>query len=164
MKQRTVLRLKQKAGLHSADLRVDSNFFNLIVDSYARIVGSSLVAPGQGTSWLYNDAPFVLVAHNSASDPRFIYANKAAQALFEYSWDEFITLPSQLSAEAPNRAERQQLLDAVARNGFMRGYRGVRISKSGRRFQMEDGIVWQLIDQDGTPRGQAATFSVWKDL
>jgi hypothetical protein len=93
-----------------------------------------------------------------------VYANTQAQACFEYPWDEFITLPSRLSAEAPNRDERAQILDAVARDGFVRGYRGVRISKSGRRFWIEDGIVWQLIDAHGISRGQAATFQSWTDV
>jgi hypothetical protein len=31
------------------------------------------------------------------------------QRLFEYEWDELITLPSRLSAEAPDRQERQRL-------------------------------------------------------
>jgi hypothetical protein len=46
----------------------------------------------------------------------------------------------------------------------MSGYRGVRITKSGRRFQTEDGVVWQLVDESGTSRGQAATFSTWAYL
>jgi hypothetical protein len=146
------------------DLSADSDFFDLLTGSYARLVGSSLVAAEQGPAWLYEAAPFVVVAHNTEPDPRFIYANKTAQACFEYSWDEFTTLPSRLSAEAPNRAERQRLLDAVARNGFMSGYRGIRTSKSGRRFWIEDGIVWQLIDGDGIVHGQAATFSSWHDI
>lgn len=149
---------------HSIDLRSDPDFFDLLVQSYARIVGRSIVAEGQGAGWLYNDAPFVVLAHNTDADPRFIYANRAGQTCFEYSWDEFITLPSRLSAEPQNRAERQGLLDAVSRDGFMEGYRGVRITKSGRRFRIEDGIVWQLIDNDGVRRGQAATFSDWRML
>jgi hypothetical protein len=164
MKTRAVLHLNQKSKPETKDLRNDADFFNLITGSYARAVGNALVTPEQGSAWLYNDAPFVLLAHNTDPDPRFVYANKAAQVCFEYSWDEFTGLPSRLSAEMPNRAERQQLLDAVTRNGFMSGYRGIRITKSGRRFQMEDGIVWQLIDHDGTSRGQAATFSTWKYL
>ncbi|HEY0234301.1 MAG TPA: MEKHLA domain-containing protein, partial [Afipia sp.] len=60
------------------------------------------------------------------------------------SWGELIGLPSRLSAEAPERAERQRLLDAVARDGFISNYKGVRISKSGRRFWIENAIVWQL--------------------
>lgn len=145
-------------------LPLDEAFFELLTGSFRRIVGAPLVEEGQEPSWLYHDAPFVVVAHNTDADPRFIYANRAGQACFEYPWDEFVTLPSRLSAELPNRAERQQLLDAVTRNGFIANYRGLRIAKSGRRFWIEDGIVWQLIDRDGNRRGQAATFSTWKDV
>jgi hypothetical protein len=148
----------------SADLRTDRDFFDLLTGSYARIVGGCLVPDGQGPLWLYNNAPFVVVAHNTDPDPRFIYANKSAQVCFEYAWHEFTQLPSRLSAEAPARAERQQLLDAVTRKGFMAGYRGLRIAKSGRRFWIEDGVVWQLVDEDGISHGQAATFSLWKDV
>ena len=49
-------------------------------------------------------------------------------------------------------------------DGFMSGYRGVRIAKSGRRFIIEDGVVWELIDAHGTRHGQAATFSSWRDI
>ena len=147
----------------AVDLSVDDTFFDLLTDSFRRIVGVALVDGGSGPDWLYRDAPFVVVAHNTDADPRFVYANKTAQNCFEYPWDEFVTLPSRLSAELPDRAERQRLLDAVTRNGFISDYRGLRIAKSGRRFWIEDGIVWQLVDRDGTLRGQAATFSKWKD-
>jgi hypothetical protein len=46
----------------------------------------------------------------------------------------------------------------------MSGYRGVRVAKWGRRFVIEDGIVWELIDADGTRHGQAATFSSWRSV
>ena len=147
-----------------ADLWCDEAFFDLLTGSYARVVGVPLVPAGASASWLYEDAPFVVVAHNTDADPRFMYANRRAQACFEYPWEEFITLPSRLSAEAPNREERARILEAVTRDGFVRGYRGVRISKSGRRFWIDDGVVWQLIDADGINRGQAATFASWTDI
>lgn len=146
------------------DLRRDPAFFALLTGSYARLLGAPLVPEEASAAWLYDDAPFVVVAHNTESDPKFIYANRRAQACFEYPWDEFVGLPSRLSAEAPNREERARVLEAVARDGFVRGYRGVRISRSGRRFWIDDGIVWQLIDAEGVNRGQAATFSTWSDV
>jgi hypothetical protein len=148
----------------SADLRDDAAFFELLTGSFARTVGRPLVAAGQDAAWLYHAAPFAVLAHDTAPDARFIYANRAGQACFGYSWDEFTALPSRLSAEAPLRAERQNLLDAVARRGFISGYSGVRIAKSGRRFFIEGGIVWQLVDGAGVLRGQAATFSSWRDV
>ncbi len=156
--------MTQSARVLATDHRFDPAFYRLLTGSYARLVGKPLVAANQDAWWLYNHAPFAVLAHNTDPDPRFVYANRTAQGCFEYSWQEFTSLPSRLSAEAPDQAERQRLLDAVARNGFATGYRGIRISKSGRRFRIEDGIVWQLIDSGGTPRGQAATFSSWSDL
>ena len=155
--------MADSSGHTASDLSLDREFFDLLVGSYARIVGLPLVDRGLGPEWLYHDAPFVVLAHNTDPDPRFVYANKAGQTCFEYPWDEFVALPSRLSAELPNRAERQQLLDAVTRNGFIADFRGLRIAKSGRRFWIEGGVVWQLIDRDGNRRGQAATFSKWKD-
>ena len=143
---------------------LDPGFFALLTQSYARAVGRPLLADGQDAAWLYNDAPFAVLAHNTAADPVFVYANRTAQACFEYGWDEFVTLPSRLSAEAPNREERQLLLDAVTRDGFISNYRGMRIAKSGRRFWIEGGTVWQLIDDDGQTRGQAALFTSWTDV
>jgi PAS domain-containing protein len=142
----------------------DPAFFALLASSYARLVGKPLVAEGQGAAWLYDDAPFAVLAHDTATDPVFVYANRTAQACFEYGRDEFVTLPSRLSAEAPNREERQRLLDAVRRDGFISDYRGMRIARSGRRFWIEGGTVWQLIDEAGTPRGQAALFTSWTDV
>lgn len=144
----------------AADLRL----FDLITGSFRRLTGRELADPSAGVEWLYHKAPFVVLAHDGGADPRFIYANETAQACFEYSADELIGLPSRLSAEAPERAERQRLLDRVSRDGFILDYSGVRIAKSGRRFRIANAIVWQLIDADGTHHGQAATFSEWHDI
>jgi hypothetical protein len=148
----------------SAGRKTDPEFFALLTESHARLVGALLVPQGKDAGWLYRDAPFAVVAHDTDPDPKFIYANKAAQACFEYAWDDFLGLPSRLSAEAPDRAERQALLDAVQQNGFMSGYRGIRVAKSGRRFLIENGVVWQLTGQDGVAHGQAATFPSWRDI
>ena len=146
------------------DLKIDPSFFALLTESYARLVGAPLIPLGKDARWLYGEAPFVVLAHNNDEDPKFIYANKAGQDCFEYSWAEFLSLPSRLSAEAPDRAERQALLEEVRRNGFLSGYRGVRIAKSGRRFTIEDGVVWEIIDRDGTRHGQAAKFISWRNV
>jgi PAS domain-containing protein len=159
-----------RPGLHPWSLAHDPGFFHLLVGSHARLVGVPLLPEDPGdddaarAEWLYESAPFCVLAHNTDADPRFVYANRAAQARFEYGWDEFVTLPSRLSAEAPDRAERQRLLDAVTRDGFIADYRGIRIAKSGRRFWIENATVWQLIDESGTLRGQAAAFGECREL
>jgi PAS domain S-box-containing protein len=152
--------LRQAWSFEPMDLRTDLNYFNLLTGSYARLLGSELVARHERTDdaigWLYHDAPFGLLAHNTADDPVFVYGNRRAQTLFGYEWDELTALPSRLSAQAPERRERQTFLDQVTRDGFVTGYRGVRIAKSGRRFWIERATVWQLIDEHGTLHGQAA--------
>ena len=154
-------------SLDAKHLAYDPAFFDLLVGSYTRVTGVSppFLAPGapHDAAWLYEKATHCVLAHNTDPDPRFIYTNRAAQACFEYTLDEIVGLPSRLSAEAPDRAERQRLLEAVARDGYASNYRGWRIAKSGRRFFIEDGVVWQLIDGAGVVRGQAASFSRWRD-
>lgn len=142
------------------DLYVNPAFFKLLSTSYTRLLGKSLTPGGMSVEaaarWLYEDAPFGLLAHNTGADPLFVYGNKAVQRRFEYTWQELTALPSRLSAEAPNREERQAFLDRVQKDGYVTGYRGLRIAKSGKRFWIEDATVWQLTDELGTYRGQAA--------
>jgi hypothetical protein len=142
------------------DLSVNPVFFELLDDSYSRLLGRSLAPAGMtieaAARWLYEDAPFGILAHNTDADPTFIYGNMAAQRRFEYTWQELTSLRSRLSAEALNREERQQFLERVRRDGFVTGYRGLRITKAGKRFWIEDATVWQLTDDVATYRGQAA--------
>ena len=150
------------------DLRDDLSFFHLVADSYLRLVGQSLTPEGmtaeQGMRWLYEHALFAILAHNTAPDPVFVYGNKAAQRRFGYEWEELTALPSRLSAEAPERIERQRFLEKVTRNGFVTGYRGIRIAKSGKRFRIENATVWQLIDIEGICHGQAAMLPQTVDV
>ncbi len=150
---------------------LDPAFHRLLSGSHLRLTGAPLITDAAicredaaaQAQWLYRDAPFCLLAHDTSADPVFIYANRKAQLCFEYDWDEMIRLPSRLSAEAPNRAERQRLLESVTRSGFIDNYKGLRIAKSGRRFWIEQAVVWQLIDEAGALHGQAAMFRNWRD-
>jgi len=152
----------------SAGLSTDPAFCDLLCDSFARIVGGSLVPASLGAVeaavWLYREAPFCLLAHDTSDDPIFIYGNKAVQKCFEYGWEELTALPSRLSAEQPDQAERQRLLDMVRRQGYIGDYRGIRIARSGRRFRIEGATVWELLDRDGVRHGQAAMFASWRDI
>ncbi|MGH8778473.1 MEKHLA domain-containing protein [Paraburkholderia sp.] len=153
----------------TTSLALDADFCALLDGSYRRVTGVPLldhphVQPADAARWLYEDAPFCVLAHNTDDDPRFIYANRSAQRCFEYDWTGITALRSRLSAEQPDREERARLLDAVRTHGFTRDYRGLRIAKSGRRFWIENVTVWNLVDADGVYRGQAATWREWKDV
>ena len=72
--------------------------------------------------------------------------------------------PSRKSAEPINREERQRLLDRVTSHGYIDDYSGIRISSSGKRFLIENAIVWDLVDHLGGYHGQAAVFDKWSFL
>ena len=122
-----------------------------------------ILNPAELARCLY-EAPFVVVSHGTEADPILNYGNAAAQTLWEMSWDELTRTPSRLTAEAPVREERARLLAAVSARGFIDDYSGIRISKSGRRFQIAKATVWNLITERGERCGQAATFDCWEFL
>lgn len=149
-------------------LHSDPAFYQLLADNYARLLGRPLVPQpmlaAEAAEWLYKRAPFAVLAHNAEPDPVFIYGNEAAQRRFGYSWDEITRLPSRLSAEAPVREERQRFIERVHRLGYETGYKGVRIMKSGARFEIEEATLWQLLDADGKLQGQAVVIPRTRDL
>lgn len=132
----------------------------LIASSFARLLGRPLVTGGGDVVEALWSAPQAVVAHGTEADPVFFFGNRAALAAFECPAERFIAMPSRLSAEAPLRTERQALLDRVRAQGFIDDYAGVRISATGRRFRIEQAVVWNLIDEQGERHGQAAMFAV----
>ena len=138
-----------------------------LLESYHYWTGKSLVQPdlpsAEQARQLYY-ASFVVLSHNTAFDPLLNYANKAGLNLFELDWPELTILPSRCTAEPLHQQERADLLAKVTQQGYIDDYRGVRISKTGRRFLIERATVWNLFDDRGAPYGQAATFSEWKLL
>ncbi len=106
-------------------------------------------------------APFVLLSHNTDTDPILTYANLACLRLFEMQWEQLVVTPSRYTAEAPVREERERLLASVAAQGFIDNYSGVRVSTSGRRFAINHATVWNLRDAQDRYCGQAASFANW---
>jgi PAS domain-containing protein len=110
-------------------------FAQLLMGSYATLMGTEIIlgsgSPRTAAGLLYS-APFGLLAQDMSPDPVFVFANLTAQKLFGYSWDEFIGMPSRLSAGEQDRQARQDFMDSVRRRGYADGYRGLRVAKSGR--------------------------------
>jgi hypothetical protein len=139
-----------------------SGHAQLLLNSHRTLLKRNLIEfiPTEIGRALY-EAPMVVLAHDTAADPVFFYANRQAQTLFGMTWQEMVTLPSRLSAEPMAREERQRLLDRVSRQSYIDDYSGVRIAKSGKRFLIEHATVWNLLDADGQVVGQAAAFDHW---
>ncbi|MDX2852848.1 MEKHLA domain-containing protein [Streptomyces sp. PA03-3a] len=146
-----------------SDRRGDPRFALLLLDSYRRLVGVHMCPPvwasdAEAAQWLYEEAPFGLLAHDGSDDPLFVYANRTAQRSFGYTWEEFIGLPSRRSAAPDAQQDRAALLASVDERGYADGYQGLRQHKDGRIFRIEDVCMWNLEDSDGTHHGQAAVF------
>ncbi|QIZ69957.1 MEKHLA domain-containing protein [Oxynema aestuarii] len=107
------------------------------------------------------DAPFVVVSHGTEADPIFNYGNRQGLQLWEFSWDEFTRMPSRQCVEPSGFDERSQLLSQANQCGYITNYRGVRISRTGKRFIISDVILWNLHDETDRYCGQAATFPHW---
>ena len=140
---------------------------NLLRSSLKHWTGRDLVAselsPEAGARAVFF-APFAVVSHTIDPDPLFNYANATALELFEMTWEALTALPSRLSAEPVAREERARLLARVTRDGYIDDYSGVRIAHSGKRFLIEGATVWNLEDESGNYRGQAAIFHRWRLL
>jgi hypothetical protein len=106
-------------------------------------------------------ANFVMVSHGTQPDPIFNYGNQTALDLWEFDWEHFLKLPSRLSAEPMAQIDRDRLLLEAKNNGYIQNYRGVRISRTGKRFWVENATIWTVTDSHGKEIGQAATFLKW---
>lgn len=109
-------------------------------------------------------APSVVVSHGMEVDPILNYGNHAALELWEMTWEEMTRTPSRRTAEPVNQDERARMLRVVEEQGYFDRYRGVRISATGRRFLVEEAVVWNITDAQGQRIGQAASFSRWTRL
>lgn len=142
-----------------------------ILTGFRRRLGRELIDPGADpveTARMLWEAPFVVLSHDGAADPVLTYGNRAALALWQTDWATLTAMPSRLTAEPMHREERARFMARTAAEGCVTGYEGIRISATGRRFRIEDAIIWNL-DSPGNaagpePIGQAATFARWTFL
>lgn len=136
----------------------------LLLDSFRRWTGRDLLirtgTPDAQAQALFA-APFVVVSHDTQADPHLNYGNQQALDLWELSWAQLTSTPSRLTAEPMNRDERARMLAVAEKQGYYSGYRGIRISSTGKRFLVEDATVWNVVDGQGIRVGQAATFARW---
>ena len=91
--------------------------------------------------WLHTQAPYSLLAHDNSDDPKFIYANQKALHCFKFLEEEFIGMPSRLSAAEGDRSVRQELLLTVREKGIAGNYTGPRVNKFNQTFTILDGTV-----------------------
>lgn len=149
-----------------------------LLASHQRAFGRPLIAtptpatpgpsPGEARQWAQElfAAATVVLAHDGSADrpdhdPRLIYANRSALALWRRPWHEMVGMPSRLTAEPAERSSRARLLTSARALEAISGYTGIRIDSHGRRFVISRARLWTLRDRDGRDCGQAAAFSNW---
>lgn len=130
-----------------------------LLESYRRFMHRSLALPQE----LY-DAPFVVLAHGTEVPPLLWYGNAKALELWEMDFAAFTRMESYKTAEPGLREAREKLLSEVQLQGYSAGYRGIRISRTGRRFEIDQATVFNINDGAGQNLGQAATFDRWRWL
>ncbi len=144
-----------------------SNHIQLLHNSLQALTGQNLIKKDESQEEAARHifhAPFALLSHNTAADPVLTYGNRTALDLFELMWEELIVTPSRYTAEATDREKRARLMTQVETDGFIDDYSGIRLSKNGRRFRMNQTLIWNLTDEEGSFCGQAAMFANWTFL
>ena len=139
----------------------------MLLQSHQRAFGRPLIAsaqPGESRRLLCQNLfayGFPVLAHGTEQDPKLSYANAAALQLWDIHWDLLIGMPSRLTAPESERAERSSALGQAKRLEAVQNYRGIRISRKGRRFMINKARIWTLWDAEERVFGQAACFSDW---
>lgn len=138
-----------------------------LLRSYRHWIGEELIdrsgSPEAQAERLF-EANFVVVSHGTQDDPILNYGNRVALELWELDIPTLLRTPSRMTAEPLHRDERARLLERTTRDGYVDDYRGIRISSSGKRFEIHRATVWNLVDESLHRVGQAATFSDWTRL
>lgn len=138
----------------------------LLFDAYKKETGKKLIeesfSSDEELAEMMYHAPFAILSHDAQDDPVFNYANETAQRLWEMSWQDFTKLPSRFSAEPVKEKERNAMLEGVREKGFITGYSGIRISRSGKRFTIKNATLWNIHDEVNVYYGQAVVFYNWE--
>ena len=139
---------------------MDPIFTEKLINSYEKLLERELI---DDPSKLF-EADFVCAGHKFASEPKFAYGNQKALDLWELDLDKFIGMPSKNTAEEMHQKEREELLNEVRQKGYIKNYSGIRISSTGKKFKINNAIVWNVFDENEKLIGQAVKFNDYEYL
>jgi hypothetical protein len=131
-------------------------FVQRVLASHARVTGRPLLSGHSGRDVWVGD--FALLTHRGDPQAMLNYGNRFALDLWECDWDHFIATRSSATAPKEGRAAREAMMHQVTQNGFVSGYSGERISRTGRLFLIQDVTIWRLLEENGESFGIAAFF------
>lgn len=137
----------------------------LMADSYKRWTGWELVG-GRDIPYALYFAPFPITSFGTQDDPLIQYANLAALEAWDTTWIDFIGMPARVSTQPDQtmQNDRYALIQRAKEKGWAMNYTGERISRTGKRFQILNTVLWQLEDAQGHDYGYAARIGSWSQL
>ena len=103
-----------------------------------------------------------LMAHGNEIDPLLNYVNACALRIWRMQWEEMVGMPSRLTAPIEEQKSRSFVLRNALKCHGIKGYQGVRVNSEGERFSIHGARIWTILDRNGKPFGQAATFTNWQ--
>jgi hypothetical protein len=106
----------------------------------------------------HENTRFAILSHGTQEDPIYNYFNRAAMETFQYEPEEIYQLPSRKSAPPDLRVDRAALIQASVERGFQVYTEAVRVTKHGQLFQINEGLLWNVYDNEGNRVGQTALF------
>lgn len=131
-------------------------FVRKVLASHLRVTGQPLLAGLTAREIWSGD--FALLTHRGDPQAMLNYGNTFALDLWECDWPQFTATPSSATAPADDRAARERMMRQVVRDGFVAGYEGRRVSRTGRPFLIQDVTIWRLLEENGESFGVAAFF------
>lgn len=137
-------------------------FVQAVLASHLRVVGKPLLVGLSGRDVWSGD--FALLTHRGDAQAMLNYGNRFALDLWECDWDQFSATPSSATAPQEGRAERAAMMQQVVQGGFVFGYDGQRVSRTGRVFLIQDVTIWRLLDEKDQSFGIAAFFRRYQRL
>lgn len=106
----------------------------------------------------HDNERFAILSHGVQEDPIYNYFNRAALETFQYEPEEIYQLPSRKSAPSNLRVDRAALIQASVERGFQVYTEAVRVTKYGQLFEINEGLLWNVYDDEGNRVGQTALF------
>ena len=137
-------------------------FVQKVLASHLRVVGQPLLAGLTARDVWSGD--FALLTHRGDAQAILNYGNRFVLDLWACDWAQFTITPSSATAPEDGRAERAAMMQQVVRDGFVRGYDGPRVSRTGRLFLIQDVTIWRLLDVSGGNFGIGAFFRQYRYL
>ena len=100
-------------------------------------------------------APFIVASIDNNENPKYNYLNFCAQKAFEINRDNFFNYNYTDSIPEKLLSTSQGFINNLKTSKKLTDYNGMRISKNGNTFRLNNSYVWLINDNAGDYKGVA---------